>query len=134
MRRVVVRSETAREVGYPLQAALEVWAAVQSRPEPDLAFATLGKRDVSHDWDMPKPLKWLRPSAMNAPEPLPEGHSVVRLNDQHAYLKIPTQSPLRVGDLVGFGISHVCTTFDKWRCLLVVDDSYRVTGAVRTFF
>lgn len=131
---LVARSDAVRDVGYRLQPALEVWAAVQSRPEPELAFATLGKRDVSHDWDLPKPLKWLRPCAMQAPETLPDGHSVVRLNDQHAHVKIPAASPLQVGDLVGFGISHVCTTFDKWRCVLVVDDYYRVTGAVRTFF
>ena len=39
-----------------------------------------------------------------------------------------------VGDLVGFGISHPCTAFDKWRVIPVVDDELRVTGAVRTFF
>jgi D-serine dehydratase len=39
-----------------------------------------------------------------------------------------------VGDLVGCGISHPCTTFDKWRALFTVDDDYRVTGAIRTFF
>ncbi|NWD25681.1 amino acid deaminase [Pseudomonas yamanorum] len=132
--RLVERSKTAREVGHPLQAALEIWAAVQSRPESGLAFATLGKRDISYDWDLPTPLKWLRPGVMSTPAPLPAGHRVTKLNDQHAYLDIPPDSPLRVGDLVGFGISHVCTTFDKWRCLLLVDDNYRVTGAVRTFF
>lgn len=132
--RLVERSKTASEVGHPLQAALEIWSAVQSRPESGLAFATLGKRDISHDWDLPTPLKWLRPGVMSCPAPLPAGHRVTKLNDQHAYLDIPPDSPLRVGDLVGFGISHVCTTFDKWRCLLLVDDNYRVTGAVRTFF
>ena len=40
----------------------------------------------------------------------------------------------RVGDLVGCGISHPCTTFDKWRWMPVVDDDYGVTGAIRTFF
>ncbi|EUC20807.1 D-serine dehydratase-like domain containing protein [Burkholderia sp. BT03] len=132
--RLVARSDTAREVGHPLQAALEIWAAVQSRPESGLAFATLGKRDISYDWDLPVPLKWLRPGVMAEPVPLPAGHRVTKLNDQHAYLDIPADSPLRMGDLIGFGISHVCTTFDKWRCLLLVDDSYHVTGAVRTFF
>ena len=46
----------------------------------------------------------------------------------------PRDSPLRVGDLVSFGISHPCTTFDKWRLLYVVDDDYTVTEAIRTFF
>ena len=29
-----------------------------------------------------------------------------------------------MGDLVGCGISHPCTTFDKWPLLLAVDDEY----------
>ena len=56
------------------------------------------------------------------------------MNDQHAYLRIPEDADLEVGDLVGSGISHPCTTFDKWRLLLTVDDGYRITGAIRTFF
>ena len=55
------------------------------------------------------------------------------MNDQHAYLRIPPDADVLVGDLVGCGISHPCTAFDKWRVLLVVDDDYAVTGAVRTF-
>jgi D-serine dehydratase len=41
---------------------------------------------------------------------------------------------LPVGDMVGFGISHPCLTFDKWQVLCLVDDDYTVTGAVKTFF
>jgi proline iminopeptidase len=47
-----------------------------------------------------------------------------KMNDQHAYLRLPAAATLhagsaragdvRVGDLVGCGISHPCTTFDKW--------------------
>ncbi|QRM33145.1 amino acid aldolase [Microvirga sp. VF16] len=134
-RRICERSPEAAALAVSRpEAALEVWAAVQSMPEPGLAFATLGKRDISHDWDMPLPLRWLRPGQMLVPQPLPPGHRVLRLNDQHAYLEVPVGSPLAVGDMVGFGVSHVCTTFDKWRCLLTVDDNYRVTGAIRTFF
>jgi len=43
-------------------------------------------------------------------------------------------SPLQVGDMVSFGVSHPCLTFDKWRVLLVVDDEYDVVSAVETFF
>jgi D-serine dehydratase len=58
----------------------------------------------------------------------------VRLDDQHAYLDVPPESPLQVGDLIAFGISHPCTTFDRWRALYLVDDALTVTGAVHTFF
>ena len=41
---------------------------------------------------------------------------------------------LAVGDLVGCGISHPCTTFDRWPLLLAVDDDYTVRFALNTFF
>jgi D-serine dehydratase len=60
------------------------------------------------------------------------------MNDQHAYLRLPEGDPIRdslsVGDLVGCGISHPCTTFDRWPLLLAVDDDYAVRGALNTFF
>ena len=115
------------------RAALEVWALVQSVPEPDLALVTMGKRDVGFDTALPVPLAWYRPGAA-APAPLPTGHAVTGLNDQHGYLKCPAGSPLQVGDMVAFGVSHPCTTFDRWQLIYLVDDAYAVTGAIRTFF
>ncbi len=117
-----------------LEPALHVWAYVQSRPEPTRAIVTMGKRDVSYD-DLPVASLWYRPGgAMLAPRPMPEGHRVVALNDQHGYLDIPEDSSLAVGDMIAFGISHPCLTFDKWRVLPVVDQAYDVVGAVRTYF
>ena len=117
-----------------LRAALEIWAYVQSRPEPAKAIVGFGKRDASYD-DPPVPLTWFRPDGvMKQPAPVPQGHEVVRLNDQHCHLTVPSDSPLAVGDMVSFGISHPCLTFDKWRVLHVVDDDYRVTSSIRTYF
>ncbi len=116
-----------------LRPALEVWAYVQSRPEQCLVLASLGKRDVSYD-DMPLPLAWFRPGFASAPSPLLPGHEVVRLDDQHCYLTVPAESPLQVGDMIGLGVSHPCLTFDKWRVLHRVDDSYNVLDSIRTFF
>ena len=120
--------------GDGLKAALELWAYVQSIPEPRLAIATLGKRDVSFDVDMPVPEQWFRPGVHERPQALGAGFAVTGLNDQHAYLELPDDSPLRVGDMLSFGISHPCTTFDKWQLLYVVDDDYRVIEGIRTFF
>jgi len=36
--------------------------------------------------------------------------------------------------LVGFGISHPCTTFDKWKAMFVVDDDYRIETMISTCF
>jgi D-serine dehydratase len=116
-----------------LQPAIEVWSRVVSRPEPGLALLAMGKRDVAHDMDLPRPVRWSRP-AEGAARPAPEGWSVFRLDDQHAYLKLPADAPLAPGDLVGCGISHPCTTLDRWALLFVVDGRDVVTEAVRTFF
>ena len=119
-----------------LQPALEVWARVQSCPEPGLAILTMGKRDASYDIEMPIPLKRFRAGADALPRAVPAGWKIAAMNDQHAYLRSAADEadPPQVGDLVGCGISHPCTTFDKWRVLFTVDDGYRVTGAIRTYF
>ena len=31
-----------------------------------------------------------------------------------------------MGDLVGFGISHPCTSFQLWREALIIDDTDRI--------
>ena len=125
------RSAAARAVPGTLEPALEVWCAVQSRPEPTRAILTVGKRDLSSDLGLPIAVAWSRGGA---PPRALLGHDVVELNDQHLHLRLPTDSPLAVGDLVALGISHPCTTFDKWRVLFTVDERYDVTGVVRTFF
>ena len=118
-----------------LEAALEVWAYVQSRPENGRTILTMGKRDVSYDSSLPVPLRWYRPGGtMARPEPMPRGHVVVALNDQHCHLGTPGESPLQVGDMVAFGIGHPCTTFDKWSLLMMVDEDYGVVGGVKTYF
>lgn len=115
-----------------LQPALEVWGRVLSRPEPTLAIVDVGKRDVSHDAGLPTPLHvWRRGATSPATA---EGWQTTALNDQHASVHLPEPSAVAVSDLVGFGISHPCTTFDKWRLLPVVDDDYRMVDLVDTVF
>lgn len=128
------RSPELAELGDGLRPAIEVWAHVQSRPEPGRLLATMGKRDVSFDSGLPVPERWFRPGRHEAPEALGPGHTTVALNDQHAFLDVPEDSPLEVGDILTFGISHPCTTFDKWQVIYLVDDDDRVIEAVRTFF
>lgn len=115
-----------------LRSALEVWTQVLSRPEPDLVILNAGKRDVSFDIDLPFAHSWFR-AQESAPQPLAQS-TVLRLSDQHAFLRVPADSPLQVGDFVGLSISHPCTTFDKWQVLLEVDDDYNVIEALRTYF
>lgn len=121
-----------RLAGYPaLQPALELWGAVHSRPEPGLAIVGFGKRDSSYDSGLPKPL---RVRSGDVESPAPAGIEVFQLNDQHAFVRIPEGDPLQVGDLIGCGISHPCTIFDKWRVIPIVDDDYRVIEVAETLF
>jgi D-serine deaminase-like pyridoxal phosphate-dependent protein len=131
---VKVRSGAAWQARPGLRPALEVWAQVQSRPEPGLALLTMGKRDASFDLDLPHVQWHFRSGPDTLPQPAPAEWKISAMNDQHAYLRVPVEADLRVGDLIGSGISHPCTTFDKWRALFTVDDGYRVTGAILTFF
>jgi len=117
-----------------LHAALEVWAVVQSCPEPGLAILGVGKRDVSTDWGLPVALK-LCPAGSREPRPAPPEWVIDKLNDQHAYLRLNgAGAGLQVGDRVALGISHPCTTFDKWRWMAVVDERYAIVDAITTAF
>ncbi len=128
------RSAAARGLGEGLRPALEVWSYVLTRPEPTRAVLSMGKRDVSFDADLPAPLWWFRPGRDTKPVPIPPNCVVSGLNDQHAMLDLPADSPLAVGDMIGCGISHPCTTFDRWQFLPIVDDWYNVVDGVRTYF
>ncbi len=46
-----------------LRPAMEVWAHVQSLPEPGFAVVALGKRDVAYDAGLPVPLRRYRAGA-----------------------------------------------------------------------
>jgi D-serine deaminase-like pyridoxal phosphate-dependent protein len=114
-----------------LRPALELWAQVLSRPEAGLALLGAGRRDVGFDKGLPVPLRALRRGGSGAD--LTESQ-LTELNDQHAYLRLNPGTELAPGDLVCLGISHPCTTFDKWRVIPVVNDDDRVTDMVHAFF
>jgi D-serine dehydratase len=115
-----------------LQAALEVWATVQSLPEPGLAILAVGKRDISSDMGWPLPLAVVPPGSAT-PRPVPADWRITGLNDQHGHLRGALEG-LQVGDRMILGLSHPCTTFDKWRWMPIVDDDYRVVDALVTHF
>jgi D-serine dehydratase len=130
--------EQREGLGDSLRPALTVWAQVQSVPEPGLALLTCGRRDISFDIDWPLPVRVARAGQPTA-QAAPAGWRVTALNDQHAYLRFddaPAASgdAPRVGDRVALGISHPCTTFDKWRWMPVVNAHEAVIGAIHTCF
>ena len=102
-----------------------------------LALLGCGKRDISHDLEMPIPIGLARRGALESVAAPPDWR-ISALNDQHAYLRFPPGAHAsalpRIGDRVELGISHPCTTFDKWRWMPIVEDDGRVSGAIQTFF
>ncbi|NUY33521.1 amino acid deaminase [Paraburkholderia sp. JPY303] len=129
------RNPVAKKMGEGLLPALQLWAYVQSIPEPDRAIIGLGKRDSAFDAGMPEPARHYRPG-QQAPRDIAasEGWEIFGLMDQHAYLRIPAGADLKVGDMIAFDISHPCLTFDKWKQVLVLDPQYRVKEVIETFF
>jgi D-serine deaminase-like pyridoxal phosphate-dependent protein len=111
-----------RGPGAPrFEAALEVRASVLSRPQPDRLILDCGRRDVSFDAGLPVVLG--EPSLV-----------VEALNDQHAHVRIGGPCDAAVGDVVRLGISHPCTTLDRWQVIALVDDTGRVLEALTTYF
>jgi D-serine dehydratase len=132
--RLRVRTETAAAIGDGLRPALELWAYVQSIPESRRAVVTFGKRDSGQDAGFPVALKWFRPGEHTSVQPLPCRATVTKMNDQHAYLELSDDDAAMKVGMLALGISHPCTTLDKWRWFAVVDDDYNVVDAIRTFF
>ena len=116
-----------------LRPAIEVWAEVLSRPEPGLAIVGLGRRDAAFDAGLPVLIGAVGRDGRTLDEEV--AGQLVKLDDQHGYLAVdPTAGGFRVGDRLVFGISHPCTTFDKWRHVLLVDPQRRVVRVLHTEF
>lgn len=132
-KRIMQSNPIAREMHSGLLPALHVWTYVQSIPERELAIVQMGRRDAAFDSGLPTPALHFRPGTQT-PKPTPAHWETTKLMDQHAYLKIADGDDLRLGDMVGFNISHPCLTFDKWRTLPILDANYNVVDVVQTFF
>ena len=117
-----------------LRPALEVWAHVQSLPEPGFAVIALGKRDVAYDAGLPVPLKRYQPGSDSLAGDDVGGCKVTAVMDQHAFMTVAAGVELRVGDIISFGTSHPCLTFDKWRVGCLVDEQLRVVESMETCF
>ncbi|MDM9559798.1 amino acid deaminase [Bordetella petrii] len=131
--RIAAHNPVARRLEPGLLPALQVWAYVQSLPEPGRAIVGLGKRDAAFDAGLPVPAVQHRPGRP-APLPAPAHWKLTAMMDQHAFMDIDADDDIQVGDMVAFDISHPCLTFDKWRQVLLVDEQYRITDVAPTCF
>ncbi|WP_406473934.1 amino acid deaminase [Streptomyces sp. NBC_01615] len=113
-----------------LHPAFRLWAQVVSRPSPEQAFANAGKRDAAYDLDLPFAQVVRREGA----ERPATGITVTGLSDQHAWIGTTEEADLQVGDWLGMGLSHPCTSFDKWQLISVAEADGTVVDYIRTFF
>ncbi|MFD7003131.1 amino acid deaminase [Streptomyces mirabilis] len=113
-----------------LHPAFRLWAQVVSRPSPEQAFVNAGKRDAAYDLDLPEAQVVRRDGA----ERPATGLTVTALSDQHAWVRTDPEADVEVGDWVGLGLSHPCTSFDKWQLIPLVEADGTVVDYVRTFF
>lgn len=113
-----------------LQPAFRLWAQVVSRPSAEQAFVNAGKRDAAYDLDLPE----VQVVRSDEGERSADGVAVTGLSDQHAWIRTDEGAELRVGDWVGMGLSHPCTSFDKWELIPVVEQDGTVVDYIRTYF
>ncbi|MEU6568225.1 amino acid deaminase [Streptomyces parvulus] len=115
-----------------LEPAFRLWTQVVSRPSAEQAFANAGKRDAAYDLDLP--FAQVVRAADGGPERPAAGITVSGLSDQHAWLRTTPEAELAVGDWLGLGLSHPCTSFDKWQLIPVAETDGTVVDYIRTFF
>ncbi|MGW1161403.1 amino acid deaminase [Streptomyces sp. NPDC002519] len=113
-----------------LEPAFRLWTQVISRPSADQAFVNAGKRDAAYDLDLPV-AQTVRREGTERPA---AGIEVTALSDQHLWLRTGPEADVEVGDWVGLGLSHPCTSFDKWQVIPVVEADGTVVDYIRTFF
>jgi D-serine deaminase-like pyridoxal phosphate-dependent protein len=95
---VLMDTDYAR-VGVPFEQALTVLGTVVSRPAPDRCVADCGHKSMTKDHGLPL--------VRGVP-----GAEVVALNDEHATLRLPSDSTLNVGDRIELVPSHVDPTLN----------------------
>jgi D-serine dehydratase len=131
--KIMRRNPIANQMQTGLVPALQVWAYVQSVPEPGNAIIAMGKRDAAFDAGLPTPALHYRPGDA-APKEALVHWALTKMMDQHAFMQIGEEDDVHVGDMIGFDISHPCLTFDKWRTLPILNAEYRVVDVIQTFF
>ncbi|MDG4889943.1 MULTISPECIES: alanine racemase [unclassified Mesorhizobium] len=123
--------DLSEKIAASFKPALRLWAEVLSVCNGGTAICGFGLRDVAHDQGLPVPLALWRDGARIAD--IAASATLVKLNDQHAFIRAG-EGAFQIGDVVEVGVRHPCTTIDKHDLIYGLDETGRVTAAMRTFF
>jgi len=96
------------EVGVPFEQAFFVLGTIVSRPAADRCVADGGHKSTTKDHSLP------RVQGV-------EGAAVSSLNDEHATIAIPPDSPIRIGDRVRLIPSHTDPTMNLHDVIYAVE-------------
>jgi D-serine deaminase-like pyridoxal phosphate-dependent protein len=102
------------DVGVPFEQAFWLLGTVVSRPTRERCVADCGHKSTTKDHGYP--------SVRGIP-----GAAVTALNDEHATIALPPDSPLAIGDRVELVPSHTDPTINLHDAFYVVEDD-RVVG------
>ncbi len=91
-----------------------------------------GKRDAAYDLDLPEAAGGPQRGRLRSGPP-PASRSPASPTSTPGCVR-PRRRDLEVGDWVGLGLSHPCTSFDKWQLIPVVEADGTVVEYIRTFF
>ena len=128
-------SKLSKKNNIFFQPSITLWSHVISIKDKGIAIINFGKRDVSFDLGNPIPLNIYRNSKiLKEFKNIPNNLKIFKLNDQHAFLKFNKNIKLNIGDLISFGVSHPCITFDKWRYFYIIDKKFYIIDIHKTFF
>ncbi len=108
--------------------AVQILATVVDKPEPGLALIDAGSKTFSSD-RTPQNIFGLAVDGRDL--------SVVRVNEEHGYVRGADVDRLRVGERVAFIPAHICTVINLTDAVSVVEggavvDSWRVAARGRT--
>lgn len=128
-------SEKFEILSQSLRPTLKIWAYVHSVPENNLAIIGMGRRDAGNDSGFPVVRLHFRPGQV-APTYFNTDTSmeIFKMMDQHSFMRIKDDDDVQVGDILAFDIYHPCTTMDKWRNVLLIDDTYNVLKVFQSEF
>jgi D-serine deaminase-like pyridoxal phosphate-dependent protein len=95
-------------VGVPFEPAFRILGTIVSRPTRERCVADCGHKATTKDHGLPS-VRGI------------EGATVTSLNDEHATIALPPESPIAIGDIVELLPSHIDPTINLHDVFYVVD-------------